>query len=169
MVIHTTHWCQCTKVFFYYIHLTECMFTTKKNKSIFVSNSRQSKAYKTLKIVDFWKQLSIWLDIIDFYLNKSLTLSRQTKNYWYTKTGSMHIKLGFIWLIRINRICLVYILVSNFDFNISIIQGGFFFLSIKICILNMQYLTNLNNSGMHISQIRIERILFLYIIASGYK
>lgn len=41
------------RFFFYYIHLTECMFTTKKNKSIFVSNSRQSKAYKTLKIVDF--------------------------------------------------------------------------------------------------------------------
>lgn len=33
----------------------------------------------------------------------------------------------------------------------------------------MKYLTNLNNSGMHISQIQIEWILFLYIIVAGYK
>lgn len=33
----------------------------------------------------------------------------------------------------------------------------------------MKYLTNFNNSGILISQIQIEWILFLYIIVAGYK
>lgn len=134
MVIHRTHWCQCTKgSFIIYIWQIVCLPQRKTRASLFqiLDNQKPTKHLKLLISENNYQFDSfgyIRVYLIDFYLNKSLTLSRQTKNYWYTKTGSMHIKLGFIWLIRINRICLVYILVSNFNFNISIIQEGFFFL-----------------------------------------